>query len=205
MARFTQPTVYMTTSIIPTANSTPLINPRSRWSGSATRRCTATSSTNNRSELSQICTVIRPEIMSDRIAANAVTTMAHTRNSCSHRADHEPHRMASLGKLGQKLHLMHELKFLDRLAAHRRSHVRALELPRHEAIVVQMVAPDLRYPVESLHERLLLWRRAVSKFKLETPSLRRQNMRLGGTVGTRPLWIASRAFSRTIGSSAIAV
>ena len=27
------------------------------------------------------------------------------------------------------------------------------------------------------------------------------NMRLGGTVGTRPLWIASRAFSRRIGSS----
>jgi len=33
--------------------------------------------------------------------------------------------------------------------------------------MVEMVAPDLRCPVECFHERMLLWRRASSIVKLE--------------------------------------
>src|SRR5215471_9471501 len=40
-------------------------------------------------------------------------------------------------------------------------------LPRHEAMSVQMAAPDLRCPVVSLHERSVVWRGGSSKFKFE--------------------------------------
>jgi len=56
---------------------------------------------------------------------------------------------------------------LYRLVALRRSHVGALELPRHEAMRVEMAVPDLRCPVESLDQRLLIWRGGSSKFEFE--------------------------------------
>jgi hypothetical protein len=65
---------------------------------------------------------------------------------------------------------MDELRYLDRQTAVGRSHLGALELPRHEAAMVQMVPTDLRIRVESLQrisERLALGRWADSKFELE--------------------------------------
>src|SRR6516165_6035963 len=63
---------------------------------------------------------------------------------------------------------MHDLRFLGRRAALGRSHL-ALEFPRQPAAMVQMAATNLLPIVESVQrisERLLLRRRARSKFKL---------------------------------------
>jgi len=64
---------------------------------------------------------------------------------------------------------MDELRCLDRQAALGRSRLASLQLPSHEAMMVQMVATDLQTCVESLQcisERLAFRRRAGSKFDL---------------------------------------